>query len=95
MSVQRDRTDSLNTTGVNPARRLPELEFVLSTIEANPFRSTVASQEIADLLGLRQDQATTILQYADEKGLVDRWSAQNHQRNPKWRITRGDLDADR
>lgn len=82
--------------GIDPADHIADLEFVLQTFASNPMRSTISSAEVADALDLRKDQATTLLSHAQQRGLVERWSAQNHEGNPKWMLADGgDLDADR
>lgn len=77
---------SAKFTGIDPENHLTELEFVLATISKNPLKSTVSSREIADKLDCRQNQATAILNHAEQHGLVERWSSDNHGNNPKWLV---------
>lgn len=84
--VARPVDDGAKYTGVDPQRYLPELEFTLSTVRADPLTSTVSSREIADVLNLRPSQATAVLQEAEDRGLVERWSARSQHRNPKWLV---------
>jgi hypothetical protein len=78
---------------LDTADHLPALRFLLAVRASNPLRSTVRSSEVAEMLGLSQRQATTLLDAAHERDLVERWSSKprngGSSTDPKWLVAVG------